>query len=594
MLWVTRTSTCRRLLTNKQNLRFHVDLFISQTLRELSTNSHHEYRETHRGTKKCELADEERQRKLWLHLRQASIITKYGAASTEKNDVLVSFRDNFQMTKPYSEGSSKKPHFYTESDQALVILATPGYATWLEDDVSFIPGILQNLIRPIKDPSIIQEQAAIGTSKEPNGPPFEVDVICACVDGLAPSIKQIKFQKARPIEEGFSFLYGRSSQIVPDLWEPEPSNISNSPGMQSSLTFTGESRNASQVTLPLANTLFRNGRNSTLLTTRWQAQPDGSFQKVKSGEKNNQLIKIFHNTKPGIPSTSISVVPLTPARPIVSGLGNIVRQIRFSEEIGPASRELEDNIDEYFDHTKQSKSALAVWALVVPKESHPTQSQEPPDDLLFNADDVKRFWVAPDERSTLIGHWIDRGASICRVLSGGGGWGAKQGLLSLDPQTTYKSGNEARFDFSNGSLEEERVPALGNIARPNAYIQFFLANSDIPFRQPVETPDWSEAAELAKNKEKEIHADVYQASTVLGAVPSTIDDISNPESSPGKAPLKDSTLFQNGHFGALSESGIYYNSTVVKDFKSGEYVMSPLPISTKIDVPYSYFFQDYD
>jgi hypothetical protein len=310
------------------------------------------------------------------------------------------------MTEDYWEIFSRNSHFSRASDQALVILATAGYANWLEDDVSFIPGVLQNLIRPFINPSEWH------TTK---GPPFEIDLVCACVDALAPPTKSMHLQKWRFLEEGFSFLHGRSTQIIPDLWEPETANINNSPGMQSSLIFTAERSTESQVTLPLANTLFRNGRDSTLLVSRWKAQHDGSFQKVRSGEKSNQLIKIFPDAKPGITPTFIPAIPLTPARRIIGGLGNIVRQVQFDEAVGPASRELETSIDEYLGHTRREKSTIAVWALVVPEESLPEKLPGPPNDLLFDADDVKRLWDTPDDSNTLIGYWIDRGANFCRV-----------------------------------------------------------------------------------------------------------------------------------------------------------------------------------
>lgn len=317
------------------------------------------------------------------------------------------------MTEKDWEIFSKKFYRSAQSDQTLVILATPSYATWLEDNATFIPAVLQNLIPSVKDPSLVKRQISEGSERESR--PFEIDIVCACVDGLAPRIDDMAWQRGHLPEEGFSFLHGRSSQIIPDLWTSENSVTSNSPGMQSSLTFTAEHTTTSQVTLPLANTIFRNGRSSTLLVSRWQAQPDGTYHMTRSEEKGNLLLKLFHNAKPGIPSTFIPVIPLTPARKIRSGLGNIVRQIQFDEGIGPASQELETRIDEYLDFTKRSKSTLAVWAIVVPAESLPHRSSGSPNDLLFNGDAVKRLWESPDPNNTMIGHWIDRGAKFCRV-----------------------------------------------------------------------------------------------------------------------------------------------------------------------------------
>ncbi len=47
-----------------------------------------------------------------------------------------------------------------------------------------------------------------------------------------------------------------------------------------------------------------------------------------------------------VPTSYIPGIPLTPARAIVNGLGNIVRKLKFDNGlIGPASQELEASVD---------------------------------------------------------------------------------------------------------------------------------------------------------------------------------------------------------------------------------------------------------
>jgi hypothetical protein len=47
-----------------------------------------------------------------------------------------------------------------------------------------------------------------------------------------------------------------------------------------------------------------------------------------------------------VPTSYIPGIPLTPARAIVNGLGNIVRKLKFDDGlIGPASQELEASVD---------------------------------------------------------------------------------------------------------------------------------------------------------------------------------------------------------------------------------------------------------
>lgn len=66
-------------------------------------------------------------------------------------------------------------------------------------------------------------------------------------------------------------------------------------------------------------------------------------------------------------------------------------------------------------------------------------------------------------------------------MSGGGEWGAKASLLSLDPQISYgKESEEDELDrFQRSFLGEDT--ACGAIARPGDYVQFFVhADPDLP------------------------------------------------------------------------------------------------------------------
>ena len=168
-------------------------------------------------------------------------------------------------------------------------------------------------------------------------PTFEINVVCACVDGLAPKTEHCaRKREGKAADEGFSFLHSRTEQIVPALWEAESSTKGDS-SFPSSLTFTSklsdESRAWRNMTLPLANTLFKNGKMSTLLITKWVTR-ENSFQKVRSEERNKQTITTIQ--APGI--FNIPSIALTPVRKITSGLGNIVRQIEYDNCPGPASR----------------------------------------------------------------------------------------------------------------------------------------------------------------------------------------------------------------------------------------------------------------
>lgn len=61
-----------------------------------------------------------------------------------------------------------------------------------------------------------------------------------------------------------------------------------------------------------------------------------------------------------------------------------------------------------------------------------------------------------------------------RLVSGGGEWGAKAGLLSLDPQIEYDGPSEAESLESFQSSFQGDVKAAGGIANPGDVIQFFV------------------------------------------------------------------------------------------------------------------------
>lgn len=107
-------------------------------------------------------------------------------------------------------------------------------------------------------------------------------------------------------------------------------------------------------------------------------------------------------------------------------------------------------------------------------------------------------------------------------MSGGGGWGAKKGLLSLDPQQTHFSlSEEEEMERFMRTMENE-----SGFAPPGSIIQFLTS---------IEAPSGEEGE---------------AAPAVVFGVPG---DIYNSKASAGS----DSGYFIEEHFGALSNHGIY-------------------------------------
>ena len=120
------------------------------------------------------------------------------------------------------------------------------------------------------------------------------------------------------------------------------------------------------------------------------------------------------------------------------------------------------------------------------------------------------------------------------------------------------------------TLEEQQASALGNIAQPDAYIQFFAARkrSEV-FGHTTYAPK---------------RACLNVLSAVFGTVPSTIDKL--PQVLPSEdGKTKPKLMHYPQHFGAMSETGLFLSYEELN--RKGAIVA----VKTKIDLPYSYVFE---
>ncbi|KAK4904922.1 hypothetical protein LTR66_017855, partial [Elasticomyces elasticus] len=267
-----------------------------------------------------------------------------------------------------------------------------------------------------------------------------------------------------------------------------------------------------EVHSPLARTTFTNGLPFTLLHYQYQmCIPTGpgkvtptvkvkeSKQELTSASVRLLLPKIKQNIALAAP-----LVPLTPVRTVRAVMGNIIRQLSVSEHgaeghapsararlpTGPASQELEAAVSAYFKARAIPSQPVQVWALVSP------QPHERVGDLNVGSDpletlrrlspaDLSNAWRSHQDGTVIeeVGSLfaaLQRGARLCKVLSGGGGWGKKAGLLSLDPDANYTSsdiGNVYQLESLFGvhfQNENEPPQALKNVAEVGDTIQFFL------------------------------------------------------------------------------------------------------------------------
>jgi hypothetical protein len=142
--------------------------------------------------------------------------------------------------------------------------------------------------------------------------------------------------------------------------------------------------------------------------------------------------------------------------------------------------------------------------------------------------------------------------------------------------------------FVNPFASEEDQPSfmIGGVAKPNSYIQFFLSADEERFKinEPVPTD------------RKIVPQGVYSF-TAIGAVSSDTRNFRAPteawvanKTTEGKK----HTYARPGHFGAVSESGIFLRSADTKtEQKRGDAEPTEqIPVLSKINSPYSYFYRD--
>jgi hypothetical protein len=164
-----------------------------------------------------------------------------------------------------------------------------------------------------------------------------------------------------------------------------------------------------------------------------------------------------------------------------------------------------------------------------------------------------------------------------RVLSGGGGWGEKQGLLALDPEVTYEE-KEDGLSRLGASERDEQQTALGEIAKPGDFVQFFIHEPNLQLLP-------------SQGISRFPHCTI-----AFGSIPSSMDAIPDTLLSQPVERRRKLEVIED-QFGALSEQGIGHQLVDYAISESGEYEpQSPLsgPVAqTKVDVPFSMFYYHY-
>ncbi|KAI0109936.1 hypothetical protein F4814DRAFT_450898 [Daldinia grandis] len=424
------------------------------------------------------------------------------------------------------------------------IFASRDFATWLEDE-SFVRSVLGGLFKPT-------------TSLQDNSTP--INVLCAVIDGLTPGRL---FSEPRT---GLSILYG-SNDILPGIWSTDDFGSNNSQDRESSVSFLSnplpKDTRPLEITLPLANTIFQNGRRSTLFASRWQRGEDGSIGRTDIEEKQHQII-CLRGVSGGHIKPFLPLLPLTPPRKIVAGLGNIVRQVEVNGTATPASKELEALIPKVFDTRSErdvsySPGPIGVWCWVIPPdvvEKHSLLSLK-----VFEAKSSQSEAELSLETMNVFPELLSSGCRLHKILSGGGGWGLKQGLLSLDPETSYSLPDQDDVEMFIRAFHERNSPNPSEgLVTPGSYLMFCIE------------PHWTK-------KEIELSQKITPT-TAIGVV-------QNSDQEPDSASLSDKVDIIDGHFGVVSKTGLFLKAT--NSPHGSETTEQPQSFTTKVDLPRASF-----
>ncbi|QDS76046.1 hypothetical protein FKW77_005404 [Venturia effusa] len=463
-----------------------------------------------------------------------------------------------------------------DSFEQAIFLFTPGFAQPLAYDVQFLDRVVNRLLEKLPDdhPNV---RAALK----------RLDVAVAVVDRLPmPGRRHSKRLAVNDHgSEGMSYVVStkselnvandtsRSAKPNPDETKTLSLRIGNAQAydaadVHSQSTQTIMSQRF-EIRTPLASTLFQVGQPSIMSLSSWEwREAEGRYKLQQESIESPSHISFSYPFVHGS-TLSMPLVPLTQPRKIVAGMGNVIRQIAGNTESITASQELEPAVNSYFTAKELPPSAVNVWALVIPANSgfsshtyrwlKARPGNKTPEELF------RHEWQK--ECATPKFNWTSlfrRGVRLYRVLSGGGGWGKKAGLISLDPDSDFIETQSAELGaiFANNDLLETQESMLGDAAKLDDMVQFYICPS-ITDHHSLTTATHGLRLEI-------------------GVIPSTIDTIPlSEESQDGNEALLPGRVHHN-LFGFMSEKGV--SLAVLQSEADEKWIVQS---RTKLSVPYT-------
>ena len=375
--------------------------------------------------------------------------------------------------------------------------------------------------------------------------------------------------------EGMTLLLLDTAKAAPDLWSSPNQHEEADRHEVGHLSFVTKdtSHRSSNVNvkelpkkavtrifkIPLANTVFQSGQVSTLFAQRMKlnGMPGKSvgptLEKYRSLQHQTLELEDLL-TAPTSSGLSTQLTRITHPRVVDAAVGNILKTFRRDTGIQqpfPASQELESAVSRWRTQSSIDGQRPGVWALVIPREA--IQGPE--------------FLDSRDILSS-----IDTGARLHHVLSGGGGWGNKKGLLSLDPVCKPEI---FESDSSVPPWMRETEDGFGfetfeQTVKPGDIVTFFIAQLQ-PLQSPLSRPE------------------LRGTSLALG----TCLPVDDTPSSDGERDSNASCVVTANHFGVLSSKGIEF-TVANRDGKAKSEdtsQSSKLVTKTILDAPHTVYHQ---
>ncbi|KAF2102451.1 hypothetical protein NA57DRAFT_52029 [Rhizodiscina lignyota] len=379
---------------------------------------------------------------------------------------------------PASYNLPRKPVF--------TLLLTPSFAHWLTGDNVFV----RNVIRKLLAERLERE----------NFPPH-LDVVAAVVDRLPLPPNEKDSAEGR---EGIAYSISDAKRMQ-FLIAEDQSPVGEAETALSTLTVRvtglghaiaeqrveGSHKSPKNVVIgidiPLANTIFHTGQKHTFFLLNFASNPD--FPDIDRFEDNLKLTRkiplqaasVPYNFSgldrgmPGSLSLNACLMSLTSPQRVHAAYGNIVRQLSDPEDeanITPASQQLEHAVSEHFQRSTIDPHPVSVWALLIPAKL----SKE----WEHGKKKLQQQQTEPNDSRREILYAIANGGQLLKVLSGGGGWGKKAGLLSLDPETSFSKPDHVGSEGDYESKHEFSFPILSSHAAAHVgdLLQFFIFQED--------------------------------------------------------------------------------------------------------------------